>query len=182
MLRLSIQQIWQERPEISMLSVATLNLCHLGPFDSDEEWNWAIEELETLVNNIKFRISRKVTTLRSRREDYTFLRKQEEHLKESVLQTKKAIEGAKQQLMMSKQNRKNREEYEKMSKEISKRASLSEINIAKDLEYQQKALAEEKANTLQAGIEFRLRQAAIVLQAAEDLKKAIVEPIPGIEG
>ncbi|EPR57685.1 Tho complex subunit 7 [Toxoplasma gondii TgCatPRC2] len=169
---LTLQAIWSENVELTSLMNAALKIARLSPTASDLDWNESYHTFLQLFSMSKARLARQKSILQARQRDLEDILADERSIRQSVEDCERAIVEAQKCLAKAKRHRRNREQYEALALEVSKKASVADLKVAQAEEMERKAKAEKKAKFVEEQVATRQRQTQVVLKAASDLLQA----------
>eukprot|EP00922_Rhytidocystis_sp_ex-Travisia-forbesii_P035029 GHVS01052021.1.p1 GENE.GHVS01052021.1~~GHVS01052021.1.p1 ORF type:complete len:261 (+),score=40.10 GHVS01052021.1:16-798(+) len=166
------QHYWCEKTELLPLSASLLSLAHLSPLSPELDTSLSLA-CSSLVR-MKARTSRHLTSLLAKRQDAAQLK---EACREAVSQCcADDIARERSHLKEVRSKKKNREEYERASVDVSQQPSMVEIHQAMELEQKEIRAVQQEEHGAYGRIEFKRRQVDVVLQAVEQCQKNVAAP------
>nr|CEL64261.1 TPA: hypothetical protein BN1204_001650 [Neospora caninum Liverpool] len=169
---LTLQAVWSENVEFTSLMNAALKIARLSPTASDLDWNESYHTFLQLFSMSRARLARQKSILQARQCDLEDILADERSIRQSVADCERAIVEAQRCLAKAKRHRRNREQYEALALEVSRKASVADLEVAQTEELERKGRAEKKAKLVEEQIATRQRQTQVVLKAASDLLQA----------
>ncbi|PFH31640.1 hypothetical protein BESB_026140 [Besnoitia besnoiti] len=169
---LTLQALWGENVEFTSLMNAALKIARLSPTAPDVDWNDSYHAFLQLFAMSKARLARQKSIMQARQRDLEDILADERSIRQSVANCERAIAEAQRCLAKAKRHRRNREQYEALAFDVSKKATVADLEVAQAEELERKSRAEKRAKLVEDQISTRQRQTQVVLKAASDLLQA----------
>eukprot|EP00922_Rhytidocystis_sp_ex-Travisia-forbesii_P035023 GHVS01052015.1.p3 GENE.GHVS01052015.1~~GHVS01052015.1.p3 ORF type:complete len:264 (+),score=47.79 GHVS01052015.1:55-846(+) len=166
------QHYWCEKTELLPLTSNLFTLSHLSPLSPELESCLSVAS-SSLVR-MKARTARHLTSLLAKREDAAQLT--EACRKAASECCTDDIAKERSHLKEVRCRKKNREEYERVSEEVSRQPCMRDIKIATELEQKDICAVHQEEKGAYGRIEFKRRQVDVVLQAVDQCQKNVASP------
>ncbi|ORX59947.1 DUF783-domain-containing protein [Piromyces finnis] len=140
---------------------------------SREEWNTSLESLLIMIETLEINLHRSKQIYEMNNKEVKEYMEKTKNIQQRIIQGKAEIEELKRQLDQSKEERKNKLEYDEMARNINKYSSRSQIQKHMDSLNKQIEMLEKEHMYYEETINLRKKQFHTLLVSADEILYSI---------
>ncbi|KAL6617881.1 DUF783-domain-containing protein [Neocallimastix californiae] len=148
---------------------------------SREEWNSSLESLLIMIETLEINLHRSKQIYEMNDKEVKEYKLKTENIEKRIIEGKVEIEDLKKQLDLSKEERKNKLEYDEMARNINKYPSRNQIQKHMDSLNKQINTLEKEYNYYEETINLRKKQFHTLLVSADEILYSIKQNREGKE-